>query len=235
MNKVRTRAEPGNGPSSRSRWLSFFVTRKTSLRTTWAFRVVLVVTLAGLLAVTRSQWEHVIGGSLVCRQNKSPSDALVLENFDPNYLVFEGATTLYNSNVARRAFVPVPAKSAADPRTPNTISIGLAELMARVARLPGFEVIPVVEREPITLNVALKVRERLLREGVKTVTIVSPSLRSRRTALIYSTVLAPEIEVRCATVYGGVRPENWTHQWHGIQEVGLQFLKLQYYRFWVLA
>jgi hypothetical protein len=234
MNKARERAEARNSLRPSAGWLALFVTRKTSLRTTWTFRVMLVVAVVGLAAGTRRHWELAIGSSLVCHQDTTPSDALLLENFDPQYLVFERATELYHANVARRAFVPMPATDSANPQTPNTVSAGLAELMARVARLPDYEVIPVVEEEPITLNVARQVRDRLTREGVTTVTVVSPSLRSRRSAMIYSTTFAPAIAVRCVAVFGSTKAENWTHQWHGAQEVVLQFLKLQYYRFWVL-
>jgi hypothetical protein len=234
MNKVRPRAETCNGAREPSRWQSLVFTRTESLRTTWTFRFLFVTLVAILLAATRSSWERAIGSSLVCRQDMAPSDALLLDNLDPDYLVFERATGLYHANVARRAFVPMPAKSVAEPRTPNTISAGLADLMARVAHLPAFEVIPVVETEPITLNVARQVRARLLQEGVKTVTVVSPSLRSQRTMMIYSKAFAPEIAVRCVAVFGLTKAENWTRQWHGLQQVGLQFLKLQYYRFWVL-
>jgi hypothetical protein len=42
------------------------------------------------------------------------------------------------------------------------------------------------------------------------------------------------MRVGCDPVFGETHPENWTHTWHGIQSVGEQFLKLQYYRFYVL-
>jgi hypothetical protein len=35
-------------------------------------------------------------------------------------------------------------------------------------------------------------------------------------------------------VFGTTTPENWTGTWHGIQDVALQFLKLSYYRMYVL-
>ena len=39
------------------------------------------------------------------------------------------------------------------------------------------------------------------------------------------TVICPQIETG---------PDNWTSSWHGIQDVTEQFIKLQYYRFYVL-
>jgi hypothetical protein len=35
-------------------------------------------------------------------------------------------------------------------------------------------------------------------------------------------------------VFGVNTPKNWTQTWHGIQGVTEQWLKLQYYRFYVL-
>jgi hypothetical protein len=42
------------------------------------------------------------------------------------------------------------------------------------------------------------------------------------------------IKVHCVPVFGQKSPANWTKTWHGIQDVTEQFLKLQYYRFYVL-
>jgi hypothetical protein len=216
-------------------WLSLFVRRRESLRTTWTFRALVLVVLVAAVAGTRSWWERAVADSLTCRDDLGRSDALLLENFDPDYLVFERASALFRDGVAQRAFVAVPKGRTDDPEAPNRISAGLAELMAQVARLPSFHLVPVVEREPITLNVAQQLRERLVREGVRSVTVVSPGFRSRRSVMIYATAFAPAITVRCVPVFGLNTPTNWTRRWHGIQEVGLQYLKLQYYRFWVLA
>jgi hypothetical protein len=40
--------------------------------------------------------------------------------------------------------------------------------------------------------------------------------------------------VYCAPVFGRTTPERWTATWHGIQDVSEEFLKLQYYRFYVI-
>lgn len=42
------------------------------------------------------------------------------------------------------------------------------------------------------------------------------------------------ITVSCIPVFVGAARENWSQTWHGIQEVTEQFLKLQFYRFYVL-
>src|SRR5262249_10758032 len=61
---------------------------------------------------------------------------------------------------------------------------------------------------------------------------VSPAFRSRRSSLVYSEVLEPAgIKVYCLPVFGVHNVKNWTDTWHGRQDVALQFIKLQYYRF----
>jgi hypothetical protein len=40
--------------------------------------------------------------------------------------------------------------------------------------------------------------------------------------------------VACLPTFRTNPPEKWTSRWHGIEDVTLQFMKLQYYRFWVL-
>ena len=42
------------------------------------------------------------------------------------------------------------------------------------------------------------------------------------------------VAMSCLPVFGQKTPETWAESWHGIQEIGEQFLKLQYYRFYVL-
>ena len=42
--------------------------------------------------LTRGWWTVAIARSLVCDANGAPSDAILVENFDPDYLVFERAT-----------------------------------------------------------------------------------------------------------------------------------------------
>jgi hypothetical protein len=169
---------------------------------------------------------------LVCPQELAPVDALVIENFDPNYLLFERAQALYAAGYARRVFLPT--QSSLDS-TPSVVAAGFNEVMARVARLSPPDVIPIQEIEPIELNAALQVRQRLLAEHIRSVMLITPGLRSRRSSLVYQTVVAPAgIRVLCMPVLGLTTPETWWHTWHGIQEVVQQSGKLLYYRLHVL-
>jgi hypothetical protein len=163
------------------------------------------------------------------------SDAIIVENFDPDYLVFEAAANLQQAGLSARVLVPTAA-SRRDPLATNVLDRGIAELMARLARVQNPEIIPIREDiEPISLNSAYDIRDFLIKEHLRSVIVVAPAFRSRRSSLIYRAVLTPAgIQVYCMPVFSEHTPENWTATWHGIQDVTLQFMKLQFYRFNVL-
>jgi hypothetical protein len=115
------------------------------------------------------------------------------------------------------------------------VSQGIAEVMARLARLQDVEMIPIRPSEPISLHAAYQIRDFLTIEQVSSIIVVTSGFRSKRSSLVYHTVLDPVgIKVRCVPVFGQKTSANWTKTWHGIQDVTEQFLKLQYYRFYVL-
>ncbi|MGE3843428.1 MAG: hypothetical protein AB7I50_17795 [Vicinamibacterales bacterium] len=193
--------------------------------------IVLVVT--GLWASER-WWSPALARTLVCTEDTSPSGALLLENFDPDYLVFERARGLRKDGVATRVLVPTRVDKGT--RTPNAVAVGFVEVLTRISRLEGVEIVPVEEAEPISLNVGRQIRDFLTGAGIRSVTVVSPQFRSRRSQLVYEETLGKAgISVHCVPASSGHSVENWTETWHGIQNVAEQWLKLQYYRWWVLA
>jgi hypothetical protein len=178
-------------------------------------------------------WFSNLGRTLVCEEQLGPRDAILVENFDPNYLVFERAAELKSAGMASKVFVPV--NSASNATQPNIVSLGIVEVMARVAHLRDFEIIPITITEPISLNAAYQIRTVLLNARVRSVVVVAPGFRSRRSSNIYAAVFGPAgISTSCVPVFGPHTPQNWTRTWHGIQDVAEQYLKLQYYRFFVL-
>jgi hypothetical protein len=213
-------------------WQRYFFYRKESFRTTWKLRLSVLLIVSVVVFLTRGFWTVKIAKSLVCEEQIPASDALLLENFDPDYLVFERAAALQKSGTAGKVFVPTPA---ADSGGPNAVSAGLLEVMARIAWLQKFEIIPIREIEPISLNAANQIRDFLKAQDVKSVIVVTPAFRSQRSSLVYSAAFTPAgIRVSCVPVFGVQTAANWTKTWHGIQDVALQFVKLQYYRFYVL-
>jgi hypothetical protein len=202
-------------------------------RRLWLTALVGFVVISASLLATRALWMRAIGRGLVCASSVAPSDAIVVDNFDYNYLVFEHTAELQRSGIGSRIYVP--AEASRDPTRVGTVARLIVEAMVRVADVHDPEIFPVPEREPISLNVALVVRDTLTRAGVHSVVLVTPAFRSRRAELIYERVLSPVgITVGCAPVFGSRTHETWRQSWHGVQEVTEQFLKLQYYRFYVL-
>jgi hypothetical protein len=205
----------------------------TPLRTPWKVSLTLLLIISAI-AVTSRWWSVQIGRSLVCSGEVTRSDALLVENFDPTYVLFERAEALERAGLAPITLVPVEAYNS--PIGMNLVSLGIAEVMARYARLRAWRAIPAIDyTEPISLNTALQVRRRLIGDGIRSVIIVAPGFRSKRSLLVYGKTLGKAgIEVRCVPVFNQTSPERWTQSWHGIQEVTEELLKLQYYRLYVL-
>ena len=221
--------ESGNA----SHWKRYFFYRSEFTRTTWKFRLGLVAVLLASAWLTRSWWTVAVARGLVCEANAAPSDAILVENFDPSYLVFERAARLRQAGVADRVLVPLPANSEASETNP--VDAGIADLLARLARVGAIEMVPVREVEPISLTAALDLKRFVERERIRSIVVVSPFFRSRRSSLVYERTLGRSgVTIHCDPVAGSRGFSTWTRSWHGIEDVTEQWLKLQYYRFYVL-
>jgi len=216
-----------------SHWTRHFFYRGEFTRTTWKFRLGLIALVLVSAWLTRSWWTVAVARSLVCEANAAPSDAILLENFDPSYLVFERAARLRKAGVAQRVLVPVPADSEASDSNP--VAAGMAELLARLARVGAIEIVPVREVEPISLNAALDLQHFVDQQRIRSILVVSPFFRSRRSSLVYQRTLGRSgVTIHCDPVEETRGISTWTRSWHGIEDVTEQWLKLQYYRFYVL-
>src|SRR5438876_656723 len=156
------------------------------IRTAWKVSLALAIVI--IVAVLTSRfWTTQIARSLVCAEDLAPSDAILVENFDPNYLLFERAAALEKARVAPTTLVPVEASP--DVTVANPISSGIAEVMIRQARLRTWQMIPIGYTEPISLNAALQIRAHFTADRVTSVIVVSPGFRSRRSSLVYRATL----------------------------------------------
>ena len=218
---------------SSARRRSHFFYRKEVLKTTWKFRLLLVLVLVALVVLPHRFWARQIGHSLLCKQNSDTSDALLLENFNLNYGVFMRGSALQKAGVAPR--VLIPSLFDVNRLGITESSMQLTRLAAQAAKLETFELIPIREREPVAQNAAKQIRDFLVKQNIRSVVVVTPGFRSRRSEIVYDAELAAHgIRVGCVPVFTGVDAENWTSTWHGMQQVLEQFMKLQYYRFYVL-
>lgn len=209
------------------------VYRTERTRTTWAFRLALLTIVVVALWMTRGWWTVAVASSLICEPGSGPSDAILVDNFDTEYLVFERARDLRRAGLAPRVLVPITAGPR--PSEPNDVELGFAQVMAKVARLGSFDVVPTRDVEPVALNVARDVLRYVERERIDSVILVAPLFRSRRSSLVYGQVLAQAgVTVYCEPARGVHDEHTWTRTWHGIQGVLLQWFKLQYYRLYVM-
>jgi hypothetical protein len=73
------------------------------------------------------------------------------------------------------------------------------------------DIVPIGQVEPISLNAARDIRDFMVRERIRSVFVISPLFRSRRSSLVYSAVLgAAGINVSCEPVGGTRSVETWT-------------------------
>ena len=220
-------------PSRPSRWTRHLFDRQVRVRTTWRLRIAVVTLVFFALWLTGGRWSGRIARGLVCEADPVPSDAILIENLESDYLLFERATALRQEGLAVRVLVT----ARTDPGTHhvNQVALGTVEVMARIARTEPLEIVPIREVEPITLNAAGDVQRFVEREHIRSVILITSQFRSRRSALVYAATLGRAgVRVRCEPVEGTIGVATWTKSWHGIQNVMEQWAKLQYYRFWVL-
>src|SRR5262249_54056298 len=155
-----------------------------STKTRWKVGLVLLLLGMLLVSVKRGFWMLRIGQSLVCAEEIRPSDIILVENFAvSDYLIFERAAALHQAGLAARvlARVLIPTVASREPESAHAASQGIAELKARMARLPHLEILPIWIHRPNSLNAAYQIRDFLVKEHLKSVLVVTDSLRSQRT------------------------------------------------------
>jgi hypothetical protein len=94
-------------PSTTSRWTRHLVYRSVHTRTTWKLRLGLLTLVVLAPWLTSGWWTVAIARGLICDANVALSDAILIENFDPDYLRFERARRLREAGLAPRVLVPV--------------------------------------------------------------------------------------------------------------------------------
>src|SRR5467141_4029181 len=100
---------------------------------------ILPVIAVAAAAMTRAVWLPSIGRGLVCREEIAQPDAILVENFDPDYRLFERAAALQGEGLAVRVLVPTRTVSS-DSDEANLVSRGIVERMARLARVRNVEI-----------------------------------------------------------------------------------------------
>lgn len=134
-----------------------------SVKPTWKLRLALLILVMLGAFVTRDFWSMRIGQSLVCTEQLSQGDLILVENIDPYYMLFERAATLQKAGFAARVLIPVQISHESERA--SAIAIGVAELMGPVSQIQMSEVMPIRVREPISLNAAYEIRDFLTKRA----------------------------------------------------------------------
>ena len=173
------RCAPRRSPMRESadppRWTRHFFYRTERTRTTWKLRVGLVTLVLVVAWLTHGWWTVAVARSLVCESNRAPSDAILIENFDPDYLrvrACEKSASGWSCGASARAS---PGQIQTRPQ-PRAVELATAEMMANLARLGAFDVVPIREVEPISLNAARDVLRYVEREHIHSVIVVIAAL-----------------------------------------------------------
>jgi hypothetical protein len=103
----------------------------------------------------RNHLFRTLGESLVCKESVGISDAILIEDFDNDYLLFKRAASLMKQELVWRVFVIVQEGHVSN--MPNTVSFGFVQVMTRAAQMPKLEIIMIRESEPIRVNPALQI------------------------------------------------------------------------------
>ena len=194
--------------------------------------LVLAVAAAGVWS-SRATWLQAMAETLVCKPGDGTADAVLIDNVDPNYLLFEAAQRLRTRGHGTVVIVPV-LRSPWDEE-PISVRRGMAELMCKVAGIAPCDTFETIVKEPISLHLAFDAANALEARGAHSVLLVTSGFRSKRSLEVYGAVLGPRgIAINCQPVFGGQDTSNWFDTGHGVEKVVLQLLKLWYYRIGVL-
>ena len=127
--------------------MDLFFRKAEVWKTTWKFRLLIIILLGACFFLTRGFISEKLAESLVYQGTVSKSDAVIIENFDSNYLLFEETAKLVKAGQVGRVYVPVPFNR--DRTGPNRVDQEFAEVMCRLSRIEGgCELIPFAEIEP---------------------------------------------------------------------------------------
>ena len=135
--------------------------KKTVVRTRWSFRLAFLALLSLLLLLTGRFWLATVAESLVHSSELRPADAIIVENLETEYLLFEQAGRIQRKYAVSRVIVPILAPASDLKHRAGSVPVGLAEVMIRVAGIRNAELVPVQLEEPISLNAARQLLDYL--------------------------------------------------------------------------
>ena len=214
-------------------WARHLVYRSEHLRTTWKLRLGLLGLVILALWLTSGWWTVAIAAASCLKRASDRVMRFSSRASTPTTWYSNALDSYVAPGLLARVLVPVSTDRGTS--NPNAVALGIVDVMAKVSRIGQIDIIPVREVEPITINVLRDVQSFLDRERIRSLIVVTPLFRSRRSELVYAATLGRAgVTLHFQPVQGSRGVSTWTRSWHGMQAVTEQWLKLQYYRLFVL-
>ncbi len=213
-----------------------FLYKEEVVKTTWKLRITLFAVFMIFCLVTGRFWLVWVGQSLIYEDKLAPTDVILVENFEAPFLAgLSRAVKLRDEGYSERILVV-----RLIPRESRFISSNfLGQVWDSYCQAVGIddpEIVAVEQVEPVTKNMAKQLASTLKKTSVESAILISGIFHSKRSCLVYREVLEPlGIQLRCLPVSGAVDPDHWWKTSHDALYVVEEFLKLQYYRLFVLA
>jgi uncharacterized SAM-binding protein YcdF (DUF218 family) len=223
------------------RLVAFAVRRETVWKTTWAFRLSVVVGLALVWAISWHFWLTLAGAALVERDALERVDVIIVEvTVVPSLSGLKHAAKLYRAGYAPRVFltryIPNDRLDASGLQVPQDFA-DVLKVYAAEARLPlsVVDTIPIGVSDPVTLNTARQVAAYCAAQGIRSAIVVAPLFHSRRSELTYRHFFKPlGIRVLSQPFESGQQITNWWRTKEGWLTVVQESVELLYYRLFVL-
>lgn len=219
----------------------FALRRVEVTKTTWRFRFLVCAVLALVVVAPGKIWLTAMATSLVHEDALASADLILVEMAvlpAPDAIAY--AASLYHRGYAPRIAVTryIHSDRLADGgvQVPGSLD-KLLEIYWADAGLDGsiVESVPIQVIDPVTLNSARQVAEYCRAHRVARVIIVPSRYHSRRSTLSYERYMTPlGIAMLSRPPEGRLRPDNWWRTKDGMLVVTQEYVKLLYYRAFVL-
>lgn len=223
------------------RLLAFSVHRTTVWKTTWRFRLLLLVVLLVVSVSCGPFWLTQAGATLVERDSIEHADAILVDvTVAPSLSAMREASRLSQAGYAPRVlftrYVQTDRLERVGLQVPRDYD-AVINLYAADAglSLATVDTIPIEVIDPVTLNTARQVAVFCQARAIRSLILVEPLFHSRRSALTYAHFLAPlGIHSISQPVESGLLVTNWWRTKDGWLSVIEESVKLAYYRVFVL-
>jgi len=208
-----------------------------------AGRIFAFILIVSLIYVITGDWLLKSFHSILIANDRIEGkyDAAVLECWTkPQSTMIKLADSIYRKNIIKDIYIThfkyEPRKFYADGEVPKHIDKIINLYIYEFSQdTSNYKKIPIEPKDPITLNLARQVFEYLKPKGYKRIILISESYHSYRSKLAFEKVFENSgIQVSAIPAELGITKDNWWKTDSGLSTTFSEFIKLIYYRLFVL-